>query len=152
MARNTIVTETIAIAQLAALKTALESGSANPQPRLQFFEGGQPASPDVSPGQTPVFEYLLDFPNTVSSPTGTSPGATMAVAGLPKNALALKNTSTGLSWHRFIDRDGVGVLDGSSGTNPAAFNIYTNQIIFTTGSQMELQNPLNMTQRQGPSG
>lgn len=152
MARNTIVTEAVSILQLQRVVIEWELGSTNPESRLQMFDNAQPANPSVAPGQTPVFEFLLNEPNPVTNPAPASPGAVSTMNGLPKTALAARNTDpAGLQWHRIINRAGTGVMDGTTGPSPALFDIYANVVVFTSGQQAELQ-AWQMNQPQGPAG
>ena len=151
MARNTVTSAAVAVSQLNEIVSFLSNGTTNPQSRLQFFEGSQPANPSTAAGQTPVFEFQLNEP-PCGPITNSNPGAQCSVLGLPKTALALRNTSAGgIAWHRFINRDQVGSVDGSTGTNPSAFDIYANVTLFTTGQQLELQ-VLTLRMKQGPAG
>ena len=81
-----------------------------------------------------------------------SPGAVSTMNGLPKTALAARNTAAGgLTWHRIINRALTGIMDGTTGASPANFDIYANVIQFTAGQQAELQ-AWQMNQPQGPAG
>lgn len=91
-----------------AFTSRLDLGSANPNARLHIYTGIQPASPASSP--TGTLLVTLDFANPAFDPADAD-GQTDLNGGTPISGIVTTAGTAG--WFRVVDRDGVGILDGS---------------------------------------
>ena len=147
MTKNQIVNTSIAIAQLGIVRDGVDSGSG--PAKIRFYDGVQPASPDVAPSGPVIFEFTCQDP-AFSAPVSSSPGAECNLNGTPLFALALESTSLGVGFVRYVNSNNVAYWDGSCGTVAGQFDAILTKLNFVLGEQLQLDSPYVLHQNQGP--
>lgn len=106
---------------LQLVNEAVNGGSAAGQARL--YTGSQPASPDSAASGTLLASFVLEDPAFALPTAGT-----MVLDADPDiNATAVASGTAG--YMRFVDSNGVAIMDGSVGTSGTDFLVNTTSIV-----------------------